>query len=79
MHYDLSEEQEMIKTSARDFLVAECSKSLVRQMASDELGYPPELWQKMAGLGWMGLAFSEEYGGSGFGFLDMAVLLEEME
>ncbi|MFC1870379.1 acyl-CoA dehydrogenase family protein, partial [Chloroflexota bacterium] len=36
------------------------------------------LWQKMAGLGWLGLPFPEEYGGSGGSFLDLTVLLEEM-
>ncbi|MBL7210078.1 MAG: acyl-CoA/acyl-ACP dehydrogenase, partial [Dehalococcoidia bacterium] len=78
MDYGLSEQQEMLKKTSRDFLAAECPKNLVRQMVSDERGYPLELWQKMAQLGWMGLAFPEEYGGSGGSFLDLAVLLEEM-
>jgi alkylation response protein AidB-like acyl-CoA dehydrogenase len=41
------------------------------------LGYSPEIWKKMAGLGWMGLALPEEYGGAGFSLLDQAVLFEE--
>jgi alkylation response protein AidB-like acyl-CoA dehydrogenase len=51
---------------------------LVREMAKDKRGYPPELWKKMAELGWMGLAFPERYGGSEGSFLDLIVLLEEM-
>jgi len=78
MDFNLSEEQEMLRKSARDFLEDKCTKSLVREMETDEKGYPPELWQEMAGLGWMGLAFPESYGGSGMGFIDLAVLLEEM-
>ena len=52
--------------------------SLVREMEEDEKGYLPELWQKMAELGWLGLPFPEEYGGSDGSFLDLTVLLEEM-
>lgn len=77
MNFALSEEQEMLKKAARDFLADKCSKAVVRAMVEDEKGYPPELWREMAGLGWMGLAFPEEYGGSGMSFLDLAVLLDE--
>ena len=51
----LSEGQEMLKRSAREFLQGECSSDLVRAMESDERGYPPQLWQRMAQLGWLGL------------------------
>ncbi len=78
MDFDLSEEQKMLQTMARDFLTAECPKKLVREMIEDEKGYPPELWRKMADLGWMQLVFPEQYGGTGGSFLDLAVLLEEM-
>ena len=78
MDFNLSEEQEMLRKLARDFLEDKCPKALVREMETDEKGYPPELWQEMARLGWMGLAFPESYGGSGMGFIDLAILLEEM-
>jgi alkylation response protein AidB-like acyl-CoA dehydrogenase len=78
MDLGFSEEQEMLRTSARDFLTNECPKDLVRQMAEDEKGYTPELWRKMAELGWMGLAFPEEYDGMGMTFFDLIILLEEM-
>ncbi len=78
MDLGLSEEQEMLKTSARDFLQKECPKQLVRQLDESDTGYSPELWRKMAELGWTGLVFPEKYGGSGGGFLDLIVLLEEM-
>jgi alkylation response protein AidB-like acyl-CoA dehydrogenase len=77
MNFELDEEQVMLKTSARDFLDKECPKKLVRAMMEDEAGYSPELWKKMADLGWMGLVFPEEYGGVGSSFLDLAVLLSE--
>ena len=78
MDYSLNEGQEMLRKSARDFLASECPKSMVRQMVKDEKGYAPELWQKMAKLGWMELTFPEKYGGTGGSFLDLVILLEEM-
>jgi alkylation response protein AidB-like acyl-CoA dehydrogenase len=78
MDLGLSEEQEMLKKSAREFLGRECPKKLVRELDDSDAGYSEELWKKMADLGWMGLAFPEKYGGNGGSFLDLAVLLEEM-
>ena len=78
MDFALSEEQEMLRNSARDFLTKECPKTLVRQMETDEKGYSPNLWKGMADLGWTGLVFPETYGGSGMTFLDLAVLIEEL-
>ncbi len=78
MDFDLNEQQEMLKTAARDFLANECPKDHVKEMARNEKGYSPELWRKMADLGWQGLIFPEEYGGLGGNHLDLAVLMEEM-
>jgi alkylation response protein AidB-like acyl-CoA dehydrogenase len=73
----LSEEQELLKNAARDFLEKECPESLVREMEEDEKGYSPELWKKMAEQGWQGLLIPEEYGGAGFRYLDLIILIEE--
>jgi 3-oxocholest-4-en-26-oyl-CoA dehydrogenase beta subunit len=78
LDFELSEDQKMLRKTARDFLVNECTKPFVRQMELDEKGYSPDLWQKMADLGWMGLPFPETCGGWGGSFLDLAVLMEEM-
>lgn len=78
MKLTLTEEQEMIKKTACDFLADKCPKTFVTQMEESETGYSRELWQEMAELGWMGLAFPEKYGGGDMDFLDLAVLLEEM-
>ena len=77
MDFSLTEEQKMLRKSARDFLESECPASLVKEMAEDERGYSPELWQKMARLGWQGLLFPEQYGGSAGTSLDLVILLEE--
>jgi alkylation response protein AidB-like acyl-CoA dehydrogenase len=78
MNFNLTEEQEMLRKTARDFLTTNCPKSLVREMAKDEKGYPLQLWQKMGEMGWMGVIIPEEYGGAGASFFDLVVLLEEM-
>ena len=78
MDLSLNETQQMLKAGAADFLRRECPHFLVREMEGDEAGYPTGLWAQMTQLGWMGLAFPEEHGGAGGGFMDLAVLLEEM-
>ena len=77
MDLGLSEEQEMLKNFARDFLEKESPEKLVREMEEDERGYTDALWQGMAQQGWQGLMIPEEYGGNGMDFLDLTVLLEE--
>ncbi|MBI4206176.1 MAG: acyl-CoA/acyl-ACP dehydrogenase [Betaproteobacteria bacterium] len=77
MDLTLTEDQQLIQAAARDFLLKECPPAHVRAMEKDEKGYAPEHWKRMAELGWMGLPFSEEYGGVGSGFLELCVLLEE--
>ena len=78
MNLTLSEEQEMLKKAAREFLADKCPKTVVKEIEESEKGYSAELWQEMAELGWMGLAFPEKYGGGDMNFLDLSVLLEEM-
>ncbi|MEI8360021.1 MAG: acyl-CoA dehydrogenase family protein, partial [Deltaproteobacteria bacterium] len=78
MDFGFSEDQEMLRQSARDFLGKECPMTLVRKLMEDESGHSPELWKKMSDLGWLGLILPEEYGGVGLGFVDLVVVLEEM-
>lgn len=77
MDFALNEDQEMLRTSVRDFLTTECPKSVVRELEASELGYSPEMWKRMAELGWMGLIIPEEYGGAGYTLLELALLFEE--
>ncbi|MBN1613055.1 MAG: acyl-CoA/acyl-ACP dehydrogenase [Deltaproteobacteria bacterium] len=77
MDFSLSSEQEMLRNEARKFLDKECPESLVREIEKRRDGYSPELWRKIADLGWLGMVFPEEYGGLGSSVLDLAVLYEE--
>jgi alkylation response protein AidB-like acyl-CoA dehydrogenase len=78
MDFNFTEEQEMLRTSARDFLETECTERVVREAEDGKLGYSADVWKKMTDLGWQGLIFPEQYGGAGMNYIDLAVLYEEM-
>jgi len=78
MDFTFTEEQEMLRKMARDFLGAECPRDTVRKLIKDEKGFTPELWAKMTELGWPGLIIPEQYGGVGGSFMDIVALVEEM-
>jgi len=74
--FAFSEEQEMLRRSAREFLAKECSTKVVRRVMESADGYDQAMWKKIAGLGWTALGIPEQYGGVGT-FLDLVVVLEE--
>ncbi|MEZ5896451.1 MAG: acyl-CoA dehydrogenase family protein [Parvularculaceae bacterium] len=76
----LTEEQEMLKESARGFLDEKAPVAALRKLRDErsEDGFSRELWKDMADMGWAGILVDEEHGGSGFGFVGAGVLAEEM-
>ena len=78
MNLALSEQQQLLQRTAREFLEAECPISLVREMEHSAEGFSAPLWKKMADLGWLGLAIPSEFGGAGGSLLDQEVLFEEI-
>ena len=78
MDLGLSEQQEMLKQSGREFLESECPTSLVREMEESEKGYSPELWRRMAEVDWLGILFPPQYGGAGGSLVDQVALSEEI-
>jgi alkylation response protein AidB-like acyl-CoA dehydrogenase len=76
MDFAFSEEQEMLRASAREFLAKECPPSYLRRMLEAEDAWDERFWKKLAALGWTGLGIPEAYGGVGT-FLDLVVVLEE--
>jgi len=78
VNFNYTEQQDMLRTMAREFLAVECPKSRTRELEKDGRGYDPATWKRMAELGWMGLLLPEEYEGSGAGFMDLVILMEEM-
>jgi alkylation response protein AidB-like acyl-CoA dehydrogenase len=74
-----NEEQEELRKSVRRFLEQKSSSADVRKLMETDEGYDPAVWQQMAEqLGLQGLALPEEHGGSGYGFIEQIVVLEEM-
>jgi alkylation response protein AidB-like acyl-CoA dehydrogenase len=78
LYFDLTDEQEAIRSTARDFLAARFKSERMREIAGSEDGTDEQGWKEMAELGWAGLALPEEWGGQGLGIVDLAVLFEEM-
>jgi alkylation response protein AidB-like acyl-CoA dehydrogenase len=78
MYFDLTDEQQAIRSTARDFLAARYKSERIRALAESEHGFEQSDWEEMAELGWPGLALPEEWGGQGLGIVDLAVLFEEM-
>jgi alkylation response protein AidB-like acyl-CoA dehydrogenase len=75
--FGLSEDQELLQQSAREFLARECPPSVVRQAAGSPHGLSETLERKIVEMGWPGLLVPEPHGGLGLGVLDMAILLCE--
>ncbi len=79
MDFALSDEQLMIQESAACFLAAASDSAAVRAAMANPQGFDGELWRQIAEeLCWPGLMIPEQYGGVGLGFVEQAVLLEQM-
>jgi alkylation response protein AidB-like acyl-CoA dehydrogenase len=78
MYFDLTDEQQAIRSTAHDFLAARYKSERIRELAESENGFERSDWEEMAELGWPGLALPEEWGGQGLGIVELAVLFEEM-
>ncbi len=79
MNFAFSEEQEELRTAVRRFLQEKSPETEVRRLMETEDGYDPAVWSQMADqLGLQSLTVPEEYGGSGFSYVELIVVLEEM-
>jgi isovaleryl-CoA dehydrogenase len=76
----LTDEQKALREAVRDLAARECGTREQRDALTDhgEHAHNAALYQKIADLGWLGLAISEEYGGSGGNAVDMCLFLEDM-
>jgi alkylation response protein AidB-like acyl-CoA dehydrogenase len=75
----LSDDQLIIKDTARSFLVEKSPVSRMRELrdAEDATGFSRSLWKEMGEMGWLGIIFPEELGGAGMGYGELGVVLEE--
>ena len=78
MNFDFSEDQKLLQQTARDYLAEHAPLTLCREVLETDASFAKALWQGAAEMGWLGAAIPEEYGGAGFGRLELAVIAEEI-
>jgi alkylation response protein AidB-like acyl-CoA dehydrogenase len=78
MDFGFSDEQQEIKSTAREFIGARFKPERVRELAESGEPYDDEVWAEMCELGWPGIAIAEDYGGQGLGVVELAILQEEL-
>jgi alkylation response protein AidB-like acyl-CoA dehydrogenase len=79
MNFAFSEEQEELRSAVKRFLQEKSPETEVRRLMETEEGYDPAVWSQMADqLGLQSLTIPEEYGGSGFSYVELIIVLEEM-
>jgi acyl-CoA dehydrogenase len=78
MNFDFSDDQKLLRKTAREFLTEHAPLSLCRAVFESDAAYSETLWKRVAELGWLGTVIPEEYGGAGFGRLELAAIAEEV-
>ena len=77
MDFGFTEEQEMLRATARQFVADVCPAERAKEW-DEESAVPPELFKGMAELGWFSLPFAEEDGGDGGGPVELILIAEEL-
>jgi alkylation response protein AidB-like acyl-CoA dehydrogenase len=79
MNFAFTEEQDELRKTVRGFLDAKSPEEAVREQMETEAGYDQAVWSQMAEqMGLQGLHIPEEYGGSGYSYVELGIVLEEM-
>src|SRR5581483_8356951 len=78
MDFSFTPEQEQLRREARDYLADRYRVERVAELADSAEGWDPASWPELAELGWLGVTVAEERGGAGLGFVEQAILLEEL-
>ena len=78
MNFDFSDEQKLLQQTVRDYLSDNSPLSVCREILETDKPYADDLWKGGAEMGWQGAVIPEEFGGAGFGHLELAVIAEEV-
>lgn len=78
MDFDISEEQELLQDTIRQFMTNECPPTRLREVFESETGFDASLWKGMAELGLAGLHLDEKFGGAGLEIIDLALVAESL-
>ena len=78
MNFDFSEEQKLLRTTARDYLEDRAPLRLARSVLESDAPMSRELWAGAAEMGWLGAVIPETWGGAGFGHGELVLIAEEL-
>lgn len=79
MKFSFTDEQEQIRAMVRRFLAEQSPTTEIRRLMATDHGWEPDTWQRLSGeLGLTSVHIPEDYGGQGLGFVELAIVLEEM-
>lgn len=78
MNFDFSDDQKQLREEARRYLAEHSSPKAVRTVLDGAAPYHRDLWKGLAGMGFLGVAVPEEFGGAGAGHLELCVIAEEI-
>jgi alkylation response protein AidB-like acyl-CoA dehydrogenase len=79
MNFAFTEEQEELRSTIRSFMEAKSAEAAVREQMDTDDGFDADVWSQMAEqMGLQGLHIPEAYGGSGFSYVELGIVLEEM-
>ena len=78
MNFDFSDEQKLLQQTARDYLAEHSPLSTCREILESDQPYAAALWKGAAEMGWQGAVVPEEFGGAGFGYLELAMIAYEV-
>jgi len=78
MNFEFSEDQKFVQKTARDYLAEHSGLEVCRAVLEGGKSYDAGLWKGVAEMGWLGAAIPEEFGGAGLGYLELALIAEEI-
>ncbi|MCC5888766.1 MAG: acyl-CoA/acyl-ACP dehydrogenase [Gammaproteobacteria bacterium] len=78
MNFEFSEDQNMLREQAQNFLRAKSDSKVVRKILEGDEPFDKALWKGIVDLGWTGVTIPEQYGGIGLGHLELCVIAEEL-
>jgi len=78
MDLSLTEQQELLKHTAADFMDREAPRDTLLELEETDSGYSDELWQKASDIGWLGMLVPEKYGGLGLDCTPFALIFDEI-
>jgi len=78
MNFDFSEDQKLLQKTARDYLEEHCGLDVCRDVLESGGTHSEALWKGVAEMGWLGAAVPEDFGGAGFGRLELSLIALEL-